>query len=275
MLLTTGQERKSTILLKKKIDNQQIILGDCLEVLENIKDKTIDMLITSPPYNLGIKYNYYNDKRSNANYLKWLQSIFVNIKRVLRDDASVFLNVGCSNKNPWAALDVAQSLRDMLVLQNRIIWVKSVSIDNVTHGHFKPINSRRYLNHTFEEIFHFTKRSDVKIHRTAIGVPYMDKNNLKRKKDSIDLRCRGNCWYIPYKTIRSKMQKGGHPAVFPEKLVEQCIKLHGYNENTIVCDPFLGSGTTLVVAKQLGIKGIGIEIDQKYFEYSCRRLTEE
>ena len=115
----------------------------------------------------------------------------------------------------------------------------------------------------------------MKLDRTAIGVPYMDKNNLKRKKDTTDLRCRGDSWHIPYKTIRSKRQKGNHPAVFPEELVEWCIKLAGYNNDTVVRDPFLGSGTTLVVAKRLGINGIGIEIDTKYFEYSCRRLAEK
>jgi site-specific DNA-methyltransferase (adenine-specific) len=101
----------------------------------------------------------------------------------------------------------------------------------------------------------------------------MDKNNLKRKKNSIDLRCGGNCWFIPYETINRKSQKGKHPAVFPKLLVERCIKLAGYNNDTVVCDPFLGSGTTLVVAKRLGIKGVGIELDPEYFEYSCRRLT--
>ena len=275
MLISTEQGQKPTILLKKEINNQQIILGDCLEVLKDIQNRTIDIVITSPPYNLGIKYNSYNDIKSQSYYLAWLRSIFAHIKRVLQDDGSVFLNVGCSNKNPWKSFDVAQTLRDLLILQNRIIWVKSISIDNVTHGHFKPINSERFTNHTFEEIFHLTKRCDVKINRTAIGVPYTDKSNLKRKKNSIDLRCRGNCWYIPYETINRKSQKGEHPAVFPKQFVEWCLKLHGYNENTIVCDPFLGSGTTLAVAKRLGIKGIGIEIDTKYFDYSCRRLSEK
>jgi len=275
LLASTGQEQKSTKLFKKEMGNQQIILGDCLEALKNIRDKTLDIVITSPPYNLGIKYNSYNDNKSEANYLAWLHSIFTQIKRVLRDDGSTFINVGCSNKNPWVSFDVAMTLRDLFILQNRFIWVKSVSIDNLTHGHFKPINSKRYTNHTFEEIFHFTKKGDVKIDRTAIGVPYMDKNNLERKKNSIDLRCRGNCWYIPYETITQKSQKGEHPAVFPKQLVEWCIKLAGYNNDTIVCDPFLGSGTTLLVAKRLGIHGIGIEIDKKYFDYSCRRVAEK
>jgi len=114
----------------------------------------------------------------------------------------------------------------------------------------------------------------VKLDRLAIGVPYMDKRNIARKTDSHDLRCRGNCWYEPYKTIRSKSQKGYHPAIFPEKLVESCVKLAGYNNETVVCDPFLGSGTTLVVTEQLGIKGIGIELDEDYLNYAEKRIAE-
>jgi site-specific DNA-methyltransferase (adenine-specific) len=272
LLISTEQGQKSTTLCEKKIDNQKIILGDCLKVLEDMQDNSIDLVITSPPYNLGIDYNFYNDNKSEAEYLAWLISVFIQIKRTLREDGSIFVNVGCSNSNLWIAFDVAQSLRDILFLQNRFIWVKSISIGNATHGHFKPINSARFTNHTFEEIFHFTKRGNVKIDRTAIGVPYMDKNNIKRKKNSVDLRCRGNCWYIPYETINSRKQKGEHPAVFPKQLVESCIKLHGFNEETVVCDPFLGTGTTLMLTKQLGLKGIGIEIDQKYFDYTCLRL---
>ena len=272
MLISREQGQKPIILLTKEIDNQQILLGDCLEVLKTIQDKTLDIVITSPPYNLGIKYNTYNDNKSEIEYLTWLHSIFIQIKRALRDDGSIFINVGCSSTKPWISIDVASKLRDLFVLQNRIVWVKSISIGDITYGHFKPINSDRYVNHLYEEIFHFTKNGEVKLDRMAIGAPYMDKNNLKRKSDSLDLRCRGNCWFIPYKTIQSKGQKGNHPAIFPEALVEWCIKLAGYNNDTVVCDPFLGSGTTLVVAKRLGIYGIGIEIDKKYFEYSCQSL---
>lgn len=275
MLEFTGQGQKSTKLLRQEIDNQQIILGDCLEVLKNIQEKTIDIVITSPPYNIGLKYNSYQDKKDGNEYLEWLYEIFAQIKRVLRDYGSVFLNVGSTSKNPWLSFDVAGILRKLFILQNRIIWVKSISIGERTFGHFKPINSDRFINQTYEEIFHFTKNGHVKLNRTAIGVPYMDKNNIKRKADSCDLRCRGNCWHIPYETINRISQNGEHPAVFPKQLVEWCIKLAGYNKDTVVCDPFFGSGTTLVVTKRLGIKGIGIEIDTKYFEYSCRRLAKK
>jgi site-specific DNA-methyltransferase (adenine-specific) len=255
-----------------KFDNQIIIQNDCLKELKNMPNEIIDIFITSPPYNIGLKYNTYQDHKDENEYLEWLYEIFTQIKRVLRKDGSVFLNIGSTNINPWLSFDVANLLRELLVLQNRIVWVKSISIGERTFGHFKPINSGRFTNNTFEDIFHFTKNGDVKINRTAIGVKYMDKNNLKRNKNHNDLRCRGNTWFIPYETICTKSQKGNHPGIFPEKLVEWCIRLADYDQNTIVCDPFLGSGTTLVVTKKLGVKGIGIEIDKAYVEYAYRRL---
>lgn len=255
------------------VGKQIVVLGDCLEVLKSLPDKFIDVFVTSPPYNIGLKYGTYQDNKPMDKYLDWLNQIFPQAKRKLKDDGSVFLNVGSTNKNPWLASDVANCLRDLFVLQNRIVWVKSISINDFTSGHFKPINSRRFINHTYEDIFHFTKNGAVSLDRTAIGVPYMDKNNIKRKSDSLDLRCRGNCWHEPYETIRNKTQKGNHPAIFPKNLVEMCIKLAGYDSNTVVCDPFLGSGTSLIVAERLGINGIGIEVDKDYFDYACSVVT--
>jgi len=258
--------------IKTKIGNQTIIHNDCLKELKDMPNEIIDIFITSPPYNIGLKYNAYSDKKDGNEYLAWLYEIFIEIKRVLRKEGSCFLNIGSTSVNPWLSFDVANMLRGLFILQNRIVWVKSISIGERTYGHFKPINSGRFTNNTFEDIFHFTKNGDVKINRTAIGVKYMDKNNLNRNNNGLDLRCRGNTWFIPYETIRSKGQKWNHPGIFPEQLVEWCIKLAGYNQNTVVCDPFLGSGTTLAVTKKLGVKGIGIEIDKEYVDCAYRRL---
>jgi site-specific DNA-methyltransferase (adenine-specific) len=190
-------------------------------------------------------------------------------------DASFFLNMGSSNIDPWVSYDVANQARDLFHLQNNIAWVKSVSIGENTYGHFKPINSNRFINHTFEHIFHFTKDGNVPVDRLAVGVPYADKSNIKRWKGvKADKRCKGNTWFIPYKTIRLKTQKGTHPAIFPEELVENCFKLHGFNDKTVVLDPFLGTGTTLVVAKRLGISGIGMDIDKDYIRFAETRLSE-
>lgn len=258
--------------MKKEIDDQTIICGDGLEVLKTFEEKIIDIVVTSPPYNIGIDYNTYKDKKERDQYLMWMKEIFVEVKRVLKDDGSVFLNVGSTNINPWVSFDVAQTLRDLFVLQNHIMWIKSISIGDENYGHYNPVNSKRFMNNMHEDIFHFTKTGDVDIYRKAIGVPYKYKVNLEAITVTEDIRCRGNTWFIPYETIHSKTQKGNHPAIFPKKLAEWCIKLHGYNKDSVVLDPFLGSGTTLIVTKTLGCKGIGIEIDQQYFDYALQKI---
>ena len=203
-----------------------------------------------------------------------LQSVFFEIKRTLSDTGSFFLSVGGTNIDPWIPYDVANEARKLFVLQNDIVWVKSITIGDTSSGHFKPINSDRFLNHTHESIFHFTKDGKVQLHRLAIGVPYQDRANLKRWNNrGRDLRCRGNTWYIPYETIRSRQEKGMHPAIFPEQLVENCIRLHGFRSGeTLVCDPFCGTGTTMVVAGHLGLRGLTMDIDKGYIEYTKRRL---
>jgi site-specific DNA-methyltransferase (adenine-specific) len=168
---------------------------------------------------------------------------------------------------------VASAFRETFVLQNHIIWVKSISIGDDTVGHFKPITSRRYLNQNHEAIFHFTKTGSVEIDRLAIGVPFKDKSNIARWGHARDKRCGGNVWFIPYKTVQSKAQKHHHPAGFPVELPERCIKLHG-RTNAAVLDPFLGAGSTLVAAQNLGCSGIGLELDSAYAEAAVARLKQ-
>lgn len=246
----------------------KIIHGDCLIEMAKMPDKLIDIVITSPPYNLSVKYNEYNDNRTD--YLSWMSSIFKEIKRILKDNGSFFINIGYSCKNPYIDIDIVNISREYFILQNRINWIKSIYIDK-TYGHFKPINSDRYLNQCHESIFHFTKNGDVKINKLSLGVPYEYESNIKRWSTGEKLRCRGNNWFIKYKTIHSKEQKGKHPAIFPLELPINCMKLHG---NGLVLDPFMGTGTTLAAAKQLGLDAIGIEIDQFYIDYAKNLLDQ-
>lgn len=253
------------------IEGQTVVLGDCLEGLKGLSAGSVDVVVTSPPYNIGISYRSYDDRRPRDEYLKWLSDIGAQIDRVLTGGGSFFLNVGSTNADPWVALDVANAFRDQFILQNTISWIKSVSIGDDTVGHFKPITSRRYMNNNHETVFHFTKSGAVEIDRLAIGVPFKDKSNIGRWGHERDKRCAGNVWFIPYKTVTSKAEKFNHPAGFPVELAERCIKLHGI-EDAVVLDPFLGAGSTLVAAAKLGCEGIGFEIDPVYAAEAVSRL---
>lgn len=253
------------------IGDQTVVLGDCLAGLKALPEGSVDVVVTSPPYNIGISYRSYDDRRPREEYLKWLSDIGEQIARVLAGNGSFFLNVGSTNADPWVALDVANAFRGQFILQNTISWIKSVSIGDDTVGHFKPITSRRYMNNNHETVFHFTKTGAVEIDRLAIGVPFKDKSNIGRWGHARDKRCAGNVWFIPYKTVNSKAEKFNHPAGFPIELAERCIKLHGI-EDAIVLDPFLGAGSTLVAAARLGCEGIGFEIDPVYAAAAVSRL---
>ena len=256
------------------IGRHKLILGDCLAELRSMESESIDVVVTSPPYNIGVVYRTYQDKKPRQDYLTWLGSVGREIARVLKPTGSLFLNVGNTNTDPWIAPDVAGAFRSSFVLQNQIAWVKSVSIGNNTVGHFKPITSRRYLNQNFESVFHFTKTGAVEIDRMAVGVPFKDKSNIARWGHRRDRRCAGNVWFIPYDTVKSRAQKFDHPAGFPVELPKRCIRLHGTGA-PVVLDPFLGAGTTLIAAEQLGAAGIGIEVDPAYAEAAANRLMRE
>jgi len=145
-----------------------------------------------------------------------------------------------------------------------------------SYGHFKPINSKRFLNDCHEYIFHFTKTGHAEIDRLALGVPYQDKSNISRWSHTrgSDLRCRGNTWFIPYETIQSRAKERPHPATFPVQLAEWCIKLHGASHVQTMLDPFLGIGNSALAAQRCGVKKfIGFEIDQIYLAEAKHRVS--
>src|SRR5262245_38571559 len=109
-------------------------LGDCLEVFRHLEPQSVDVIVTSPPYNLGINYNRYQDTLSHDDYLEWTHKWISAAARVLRSDGSLFLNVGAKPTDPWTAMDVAQAARSHLRLQNIIHWIKSIAIDRDSAG---------------------------------------------------------------------------------------------------------------------------------------------
>lgn len=150
-----------------------IHLQDCVAGMNALPPGSVDIVVTSPPYNLGIEYGTYQDNKPRQEYLDWLHIVFEAIKHCLADNGHFWLNVGYSNVDPWIGMDVAQVARKSFVLQNNFVWVKSIAVGDVTSGHFKPINSSRFANPTWEHLFHFTKSGKVECNKLAVGVPYM------------------------------------------------------------------------------------------------------
>jgi site-specific DNA-methyltransferase (adenine-specific) len=255
---------------------------DCLAGMKkHIEPAAVDLVVTSPPYNIGVKYNAYDDTIPRHEYLKWVAKWGEQVNRVLKDSGSFFLNVGSKPTAPEIPFQVLETLCRYFRLQNVIHWVKSIYIDadsyghkfDINVGHYKPINSRRFLNDTHEYIFHLTKTGQVEIDRLALGVPYKDKTNIARWKSGKEkLRCRGNCWFIPYETIQNRASDRPHPASFPPQLAENCIKLHGLKKNLLVLDPFMGLGSTGLACLKLKTNFIGFELDPYYFRKATESL---
>lgn len=256
-------------------------LQDCVVGMSALADDSVDIAVTSPPYNLGINYGKYSDRTDRKSYLQWCREWAAQVRRLLKSNGSFFLNIGSAPSNPMLPYEIVNEFRDLFILQNAIHWIKSISIEDRegelrSFGHFKPITSRRFLNDCHEYVFHFTRTGRVEIDRLALGVPYQDKSNIGRWRHTSgnDRRCRGNAWFIPYQTIQSREKERPHPATFPVQLAEWCIKLHGVTRAKTMLDPFLGIGNSAVAAKRCGVKHfIGFEIDEEYLAEAKRRLS--
>jgi len=250
----------------------QLVHSDCIDGMNAMPEKSVDVCVTSPPYNLGVRYSRYDDSARRPEYLAWTRKWTAALHRVLADNGSFFLNVGGCPSNPMLPHEILFELRELFVLQNTIHWIKSITVQNkdgefVSTGHFKPIQSSRYINDCHEFVFHLTKSGNTSIDRLAVGVPYADKSNVKRwaHTGGRDKRCRGNVWFIPYKTIQNRDSERPHPATFPAELPKMCIRLHGCRPDLVMIDPFLGIGNSAVAARECGIgKFIGFEIDEEY-----------
>jgi site-specific DNA-methyltransferase (adenine-specific) len=278
---------------------------DCIKGMSRLGVESVDLVVTSPPYNLGIRYGKFSDTQDRESYLNWCGEWAAQVRRALKSDGSFFLNIGAAPSNPLLPHEIVSKFCELFVLQNTIHWIKSISIEDrcsrrplgdgtrrqQTHrsgashtkaateirsyGHFKPISSKRFLNDCHEYIFHFTKTGRVEMDRRAIGVPYQDKSNIARWRHTrgSDLRCRGNTWFIPYETIQNRQKERPHPATFPIQLAEWCIKLHGASRVHTMLDPFLGIGNSAIAAQRCGVKKfIGFEIDETYLAEARRRI---
>lgn len=226
----------------------KVELGDCRKLFKDIPDNSVDLIATSPPYDNieGAGYQVaQKDILFLSMYSEFLDDVFDNMYRVLKPTGQIFFNIksGTSKKNlitpHW--IEFLESFKQFK-LKSYIIWKYS--------GSFDSTKVRFHLD--YEIIYHLSKTDDITI--------YHDPD----EHDPLT-----SIWTIPH-YIQKKDRK--HPTQFPEALVERMIK-RGSKEGDLVLDPFAGSGTTLAVAKKLGRKYIGFEINPHHFKTIQERLA--
>ena len=260
------------------VGRQALHEGCVIAGMDALSPGTVDRIVTSPPYNLDIAYDRYDDGKTREEYLFWIDDAAAGMARVLASDGSLFLNVGSSLKDPMIPYQVLSVFQKHFVLQNNIIWTKSLWVEAAgkTFGHFKPINSPRFIKHNFEHLFHLTHDGAVPLDRLAVGVPFEHTSNIARFGHARNVRCRGNVWHLPYKTVRSKRDgRGNHPATFPESLPDMCLRLSSLETPrgpALVLDSFVGTGTTLVAAERLNLPGLGLDLSTDYLDFAEERI---
>ncbi len=226
-----------------------------------IKDQSLNLVVTSPPY-----------KDEDGFSWRLIEDTFSRLIPKLLPKSLLFVNFGHLAGYKSRPFKMALQIENMgYKLEDTFVWVKN---------HYRPIQGERRVNNLTEFVFMFSHKGMPKLNRLAVGVPYADKGNVNRFAKGNDLKCGGNTWNIqddegiwkiPYENLNAE-QKKLHNDRFPLGLPEKCIKICGYP--IVKCfDPFSGSGTTLLACKNLGVEGVGSELNSENYKVAKRRLS--
>ncbi len=260
---------KDAIKLLTKVSSDfvlnKVIFQDALQALDCIPDDSVDLMIVDPPYNLTKIFGSKTFREMDMEeYKKWFERWIKKTIRVLKDNASVYI---CSD---WkTSIIIPEIAGKYFVLQNRISWERE-----------KGRGAKNNWKNCVEDIWFFTKSEDyffdieaVKIQRPVLA-PYRDHKGQPKdwkEEDKTRFTHPSNFWTdisIPFWSMKENTP---HPTQKPEKLIAKLI-LASSKEGDVVLDPFLGSGTTAVVAKKLKRNFIGIEREKEYVAFSLHRL---
>lgn len=239
---------------------------DCFDTMKRLTSQ-IDIILTSPPYNMthrkgGIsdtgRYDVYKDWLTEADYLDFTKNLFVEFNKVLKSNKLVLYNFGYSIENPSLPYKLVAFLEHntAFTLVDTIIWKKKSGLPF-------PANKRR-LSRNWEYIFVFCRKNEVETFDVFKGV-----SSISEKT--------GQVYYKNhYNFIEARNNDGVCPfnqATFSSELCESLLRLYT-TEGQTVYDPFMGSGTTAVACKKLGLNYIGSEISENQCEWAENRLNE-
>ncbi len=252
--------------------------GDCITGMKDMPNGCVDLVFADPPFNIGFKYDKYNDSRPDQEYLDWSRDWMCEVHRVLKPDGSFWLAIG----NKYAA--------DLEVMAHRELGFKPRS--HVVWHYTFGSNLKKAFTPSHTKLIHFVKNPDeFKFNSSDIRVPsarqlvYKDKraNGDGRNPDDVWIlrpqdapdhfgpEC--DVWYFPRLCGTFKERVKWHPCQMPEALLERIVKVSS-SPGELVFDPFVGSGTSLVIARKLDRKVLGFEISEEYAARAGERLTQ-
>jgi site-specific DNA-methyltransferase (adenine-specific) len=244
----------------------RIICGDAFQVLKKLPEDSFDLLFADPPYNLTKNFGENSFKQTSLDeYEAWLEAWLADCARVLKKTASVYI---CGD---WRSASAIQRVgMKYFILRNRITWERE-----------KGRGARRNWKNSSEDIWFFTVSDEfvfnteaVKIKRKVLA-PYTENGRPKDWEKSREGNFRvthpSNLWTDLTVPFWSMPENTEHPTQKPEKLLAKII-LASTDENALILDPFLGSGTTAAVAQKLNRRFCGIERDEKYCLLANKRL---
>jgi len=243
-----------------KIDGIRIINADFLNV--EIQQSSVDLIVTSPPYNVGIQYNSHDDTISYEVYLKWTEKWLKKALQLMRPDGRMCLNIPL-DKNKGGQQSVYADITGVAKkvgwkYHSTIIWNEGNISRRTAWGSWLSA-SAPYVIAPVETIVVLYKETWKKQNKGKSDIT---------KEEFIE-------WTNGLWTFSGESKKKiGHPAPFPMELPKRCIKLFSYVDDTVL-DPFLGSGSTAIAAYKARRKAIGTEIDEKYLKLAIERISKE
>lgn len=229
--------------------------------MKEIEDNSVQLIITSPPYNVNKPYDNHEDMMPFKDYIRLLNDVWKECFRVLCDGGRICINVANLWRKPYLPLHsfiIQQMFRIGFMMRGEVIWNKESSVGVSTAWGSWQSPSNPTLRDTHEYILVFSKDS--------FKLP----NHTNSKSDLTGeefMEFTKSIWRFSAELPK----RVGHPAPFPEELPYRCIKLYSFPES-VVLDPFAGSGTTCVVAKKLNRRFIGYDISKEYCKIAQKRI---
>ena len=238
----------------------RIICGDCIEVLGEVKEPFADLIFADPPFNIGYKYDKYNDKVKGKNYIAWTKDWMAVCKKVLKPAGSFYIAIG----DEYAA-NVKIIADDLgLFMRNWVIW-------HYTFGQQMKKKFARSHTHIFYLV---NDKNNFTFNNYAVRIPSDRQLTYNDKRANPEGKMPDDVWdEYPRVYGTFKERTGWHPCQMPENLLKRIIAVSS-NPGDCVLDPFTGSGTTAAVAYQLGRNYTAVEISEEYVENAKKRLAQ-